>query len=195
MPGGALPPRLEASARLCTFPWDATCVEVLDPGQEALLGFLTHHRSELSVHGFMVPLYLFQEAQARGLSGIGRMVQSPLRLPVIITDGSRTLACPHRLHCKLTGKIDFGIILYTCGHTNPSRGSRNLGHGSHLEQILAHHGSQTEPGEGIGSDQIRLSRALKFKVVSACDGKGLLCPFLGVACGKQGLGTFGWTQI
>lgn len=41
----------------------------------------------------------------------------------------------------------------------------------------------------------RLSRALKFKVVSACDGKGLLCPFLGVACGKQGLGTFGWTQI
>lgn len=77
MPGGALPPRLEASARLCTFPWDATCVEVLDPGQEALLGFLTHHRSELSVRGFMVPLYLFQEAQARGLGHRQDGAESP----------------------------------------------------------------------------------------------------------------------
>lgn len=37
-----------------------------------------------------------------------------------------------------------------------------------------------EPGEGTGSDQIRLARVLKFKVVSACDGKGLFSPFLGV---------------
>lgn len=60
-----------------------------------------------------------------------------------------------------------------------------------------------EPGEGTGSDQIRLASALKFKVVSACDGKGLFSPFLGVACGEQGLGTpsrknryrRGWTVV
>lgn len=52
-----------------------------------------------------------------------------------------------------------------------------------------------EPGERTGSDQIRLASALKFKVVSPCDGKGLVSPFLGVACGEQGLGTPSRKQI
>lgn len=52
-----------------------------------------------------------------------------------------------------------------------------------------------EHGEGTGSDQIRLARVLKFKVVSTCDGKGLFSPFLGVAYGEQGLGTPSRTQI
>lgn len=34
-----------------------------------------------------------------------------------------------------------------------------------------------EPGEGTGSDQIRLPSALKFRVVSACDRKGYSLPF------------------
>lgn len=52
-----------------------------------------------------------------------------------------------------------------------------------------------EPGEGTGSDQIRLARVLKFKEESARDGKGLFSPFLGVACREQGLGTPSRTQI
>lgn len=52
-----------------------------------------------------------------------------------------------------------------------------------------------EPGEGTGSDQIRLARVLKFKEESARDGKGLFSPFLRVACKKQGLGTPSRTQI
>lgn len=124
----------------------------------------------------MVPLYLFQEALAGDL-GTGKMVTIP------VTDGSRTLTCPHRLHCKLTGKIHFGIITYNCGHTNPSQGSRAC---FHLEQTLAHHGSGSEPVKGTDSDQIRLARALKSEMASACDGEGLFSPFLGVACGERG---------
>lgn len=40
-----------------------------------------------------------------------------------------------------------------------------------------------------------MAGVLEFKVVSACDGKELFSPFLGVACGEQGLGTPSRTQI
>lgn len=115
------------------------------------------------LHGASLPL---PGSTGRGLRSRQDGAMSP-EVAIIITDGSRTLACP-QAHWE-----DSFSQNHNCGHTNPCQGSRNC---SHLEQVLAHHGSGTEPGKGTGSDQIRLARALKLEMVPARDGKWLFSP-------------------